>query len=457
MRIGSLKARLILVTALWIVGALAVAGPLLSAVIRGFLVEEFYEELHVHLDELERLMEIDGKGQFRLQRPLSDPRYLAHLSGYYWEIQKSGKVLSRSASMEGPALNVPVDGGVDTQVHRHSIAGPSGKLLIEERLRWFNSDKEPLRLIVGTDKSNLDQEMLKFNYVLLWSLTLFALAMIAAAILLLLYATAPFGHLRTALAKVRKGAAGNLHGAFPYEVQPLIDELNKLLTASSEQMQRARAQAGNIAHGLKTPLATLVDEADQLTQRGEHRSGSIILEQCRRMQTQIDYQIARARSAASRGKPGTASSLTETADAVVRALQRLHVERGLRIENELPPDVMVACETEDLNEMLANLVDNACKHANTRVLLRLEPEAPQGNVRLIIEDDGRGLPPEAWDVVFNIGEQWKIRSGGSGLGLPIVRDLAQLYGGEIRLDQSGLGGVKVVLDLPSFSRSDHSA
>jgi len=450
----SLKARLITVTAVWVAGGVLIAGLLLSAVFKDFLVEQFYEELYVHLDELEGLMEVSDTGQIRLARPLSDPRYLAPLSGFYWEFQKKGESAARSRSLEGPMLEVPADSGSDAQVHTHSIAGPTGELLIAERLRWIGGDKEPLRIIIGTDKRLLDTVVNEFNTVLMWSLGGFSLSMIAAAVLLLLYAMAPFGHLRTALANFRSGAAANLRGKFPEEVQPLVDDLNNLIAASGEQMQRARAQAGNIAHGLKTPLAILVDEAHRLEQKGDAKSASVIQEQSRRMQAQINYQIARARAAASRGKTGTASSLGDTAQAIANALDRLHIERGLRIDNEVPSDIMVACEAEDLNEMLANLVDNACKHAKGRVLLRLENEARRGFVRVVVEDDGPGLPPEAWGVVFNIGTQWDTRPGGSGLGLPIVRDLVQLYGGEIWLDQSDLGGLKVRLDLPAFAEAE---
>lgn len=448
----SLRARLIIVAAIWMAVGVAVAGVLLSAVFREFLAEQFYDELHVHLDELQGLMEFDVNGQFKLQRPLSDPRYVAPLSGFYWEIQENGKVLSRSTSLEGPMLKVPADSGADSQVHTHSIAGPTGELLITERLRWLNAGKQPLRIIIGTDKRVLDHELGKFNKVLLWSLGVFALSMMGAAILLLLFAMAPFAHLRTALAKVRSNAAENLTGNFPEEVQPLIDDLNNLLAASGEQILKARAQAGNIAHGLKTPLAILVDEAHQLALRGEEQSATIIRDQCRRMQSQIDYQIARARAAASRAKPGTIASLSETANSVKRALARLHVERGLCIENEIADGIMVACEVQDLNEMVANLVDNACKHARAHVRMRTEDSQLPGFIAVVVEDDGAGLPPEAWEVVFNVGAQWGDRTGGSGLGLPIVRDLVQLYGGDVRLGRSELGGLRVQLDLPEFVR-----
>jgi signal transduction histidine kinase len=385
-----------------------------------------------------------------MQRALSDPRYSVPLSGFYWEVQRNGAIAARSNSLEGPMLNVPVDGGSDAQVHHHNISGPTGALLIAERLRWMSGEKEPTRIIIGTDKRLLDQVLNQFNSVLLWSLGLFSLSMIVVAGLLLAYAMAPIGRLRKAFASYRSGATADMRGQFPDEVQPLVDDLNNLLAASGEQIQRARAQAGNIAHGLKTPLAILADEAHRLRQKGDELSAAVIYEQCRRMQGQIDYQIARARTAASRAKPGIAASLTEAADSVVRALTRLHADRGLSIDNAIPVGVNVACEVQDLNEILGNLIDNACKHAKTTVVVRLDSNSSPDFVPIVVEDDGPGLPPEAWDVVFNVGERWSDEGGGSGLGLAIVRDLVQLYGGKIRLGRSDLGGLKAQLSLPEF-------
>jgi signal transduction histidine kinase len=449
----SLKARLITVAAIWVVAGVAVAGVLLSSQFKGFLVEQFYHELHEHLDELEGVLAVNEDGRVEIQRALSDPRYQIPLSGFYWEVQSGDRAVARSNSLEGPMLKVPDDGGADALVHEHSISGPTGELLIAERLRWIKDDEKPIRIIIGTDKRLLDQVLAQFNTTLMWSLGLLSLSMIVIAGLLLMFAMAPIGRLRSAFADYRSGATPDMRGSFPREVQPLIDDLNSLIAASGEQVQRARAQAGNIAHGLKTPLAILVDEAGRLKDKGDDKAADVVLDQCRRMQSQIDYQIARARAAASRGKPGTACSLTETADGVVRALGRLHVERGLTFDNRIPADVMVACETQDLNEILANLIDNACKYAKSRIALRLDDAQTDGLVRIIVEDDGPGLPPEAREVVFNIGERWDTRPGGSGLGLAIVRDLVNLCGGKIRLDQSDLGGLKVIVDLPGFNNA----
>lgn len=445
----SLKMRLIIAAVIWIAVGVAVAGVLLSAVFKEFLVAQLYEQLHVNLDELERLIELDIDGRLSLKRPLSDPRYSGHLSGAYWEIQKDGKVLARSPSLEGPMLNVPPGKGRNAQTHTYRIEGPTGELMIAERLRWLRDDKVPTRIIVGTDRSGLDREMQKFNYVLLWSLGGFSVSLIGAAVLLLLYAMSPFAQLRKALGRVREGATTSVSGAFPDEVQPLIDDLNNLLASGGEQMVRARTQAGNMAHGLKSSLAVLVDEAHRLEAKGDKESAAVVFAETRRMQRQIDYQIARARAAASHTRPAQATSLSDAANAVVAALQRLYSERNLAIQNEVPPDTFVACEAEDLEEMLANLLDNACKFANRTIRIGLEKSGPRQLIGIAIEDDGSGLPPEAWDVVFNIGEQWGSKGEGSGLGLAIVRDLAQLHGGYVRLDQSELGGLKVVLELPA--------
>jgi signal transduction histidine kinase len=452
----SLRTRLITVAAIWVVAGVAIAGFLLSGEFKGFLAEQFYHELNEHLDELEGIAEIDDGGNIVMQRALSDPRYSMPLSGFYWEVQRNGAVAARSNSLEGPMLKVPVDGESDAQVHNHNIAGPTGELLIAERQRWMGGDKQPTRIIIGTDRRLLDDVLSQFNSVLLWSLGLFSLSMIAVTGLLLAYAMAPIAHLRAAFTNYRSGVTADMRGEFPDEVQPLIDDLNGLLAASAEQIQRARAQAGNIAHGLKTPLAILADEGHRLRLKGDEQSAAVLTEQCRRMQGQIDYQIARARTAASRAKPGTAASLTDLAVAVVAALTRLHADRGLRIDNAISAGVTVACESQDLHEILGNLIDNACKHAKSAVRVRLNDGAALGFVGIVVEDDGPGLPPEAWEVVFNVGERWSNDETGSGLGLAIVRDLVHLYGGKISLGRSDIGGLKVQFELPEYSRRTSS-
>lgn len=446
----SLKSRLIGASVVWIIAGVVAAGFVLSAIFKEHVKAQFYDELFVHLDELQRIAEITPSSA-HLQRNLSDPRYDVTLSGYYWEIQKSGSVVARSPSLQGGMLETPADGVTDAGVHIHAIPGPTGRLLVAEREIWTTPTDPPVRFIIGTDQRHLDSVIRHFNTTLGWSLAAFTALMIAAATLLVLYALRPFNHLRGVLATVRSGQEKDLQGPFPAEVQPLVDDLNALLSSTSELIQRARTQAGNIAHGLKTPLAILTDEADRIEAQGLAKSASTILTQCREMQSQIDYQITRARAVAMRSTPGTVASAHKSASEVASALNRLHLSRSLTIENTIEPRVKVACDAQDLKEMLANLVDNACKHATSRVRLSCSTAADDAPVSIAVEDDGHGLPPEAYDIVFNIGERWDSQKPGAGLGLAIVRDLARLYGGDVKLSASTLGGLKITLEIPRAS------
>ncbi|WP_425988358.1 ATP-binding protein [Afipia sp. DC4300-2b1] len=450
----SLKGRLIGVAVVWILVGVLVSGVALSTVFKTHVTQQFYEELYVHLDELQGLVTVTSSGP-HLQRPLSDPRYDVPLSGYYWEVQKPGRIVASSTSLQGGVLlGIPPDDPPDGTVHTHMIDGPTGKVLVAERVHRYNPSDPPLRFIIGTDRRHLESVLQGFNSTLAWSMGAFAGSMIIAASGLILFALRPLNYLRTALNRVRSGSEKKLQGNFPQEVQPLVDELNAMLRSMTELMIRARAQAGNLAHGLKTPLAILTDEAYRIEDKGLPQSSVIILDQCRRMQTQIDYQIARARAVAMHSVPGTLTSVGKAGAEVTSALSRLYQPKGIVIENDIPSTVTAACDAQDLNEMLANLVDNACKHAKGRVLLSCAEESPQHTVRVVVEDDGPGLPPEAFEVVFNVGERWDSQAPGSGLGLSIVRDLVRLYGGDIALDTSSLGGLKVVLDLPRFRTLD---
>lgn len=441
---SSLKGRLIAAATLWIVLAMVAAGFVQSAIFRHHVTEQFYDELNVHLDELKRLTEVSADGNARLIRPLSDPRYDVARSGFYWEVQRAGQVLVRSASLTGPILTPPIDRVQDVGVHYHVIDGPTGALIVNETSVWKAPSAEPTRFIIGTDQRHLDSVLESFNSTLAVSLAAFGLSLVAASALLIVFALKPLQSLRGALFRVRSGDASKLDGQFPIEVRPLVDDLNTLLGSTSDLIQRARTQAGNMAHGLKTPLAILTDEAYQLSASGQQDASATILAQCRKMQTHIDYQIARARAVATRASPGIVADAAQSASEVCSALARLHQEREINFDIAVPDGLRFACDPADLNEMLANLVDNACKHASRRVRVA----ATDDHSGIVIDDDGPGLPPEAMEVVFGIGERWDTRAPGSGLGLAIVRDLARLYGGDVRLGRSDLGGLRAILELP---------
>lgn len=443
----SLKGRLISAATAWIAFGMVAAWLVLSAVFARHVTAQFHEELSVHLEELQRLALVDGE-RATLRHNLSDPRYDVVQSGYYWEIQKGAKVLARSASMQGAPLHTPPDQRSDVGVHTHLMAGPTGPLLIAERLVWRNPAEEPVQFIIGTDQRHLDHVIGSFNATLSWSLLGLGLSMVLAAGLLILVAMRPLEALRDALSSVRSGSTKSLAGRFPSEVQPLVDELNALIASTTDLIQRARTQAGNIAHGLKTPLAVLTDEAHRIADQGLDKSAATILDQCRKLHTHVDYQTTRARVVATRLSLGASTSVQQAVAEIVTAMTRLYRGRDITYTNEVPAALAVACDRQDLHEILANLVDNASTHAKSSVRLRAALAPDETAVEIMVEDDGPGLPPEAYEVVFNIGERWDTQKSGTGLGLAIARDLARLYDGDIRLAPSDLGGLAAIVMLP---------
>jgi len=263
----------------------------------------------------------------------------------------------------------------------------------------------------------------------------------------------PFDELRRRLAAVQTGTARQVDGAYPPEVQPLVRDLNALLDHRDRAVGRALAKAGDLAHGLKTPLAVLAQEAERAAATGQPQLAGAIAEQVERMRRQIDYHLAHARAAASGAIPGAHCDVRVSAEGLARTLQRLHAERGVAIHVQMAAGQAVRCQREDLDEMLGNLLDNACKWARARVAIdaRMIPGAPDSPpvIEITVDDDGAGLAPELRAAVLQRGVRADEAAPGSGIGLAIVRELAELHGGSIVLDASPVGGLRAILRLPA--------
>jgi signal transduction histidine kinase len=256
----------------------------------------------------------------------------------------------------------------------------------------------------------------------------------------------PVAMLRDRLADVRHGRSGRLEGEYPDEVAPLVDDLNGLLDDRERRVARAAAKAGDLAHGLKTPLAILAQEVARAEAAGQHDLSMSIRQQVARMRRQIDSHLAQARATAG----VSATTRTNAADAVdglVRTMERLYADRSLAIHASVPIGCVVRVPLEDLEEMIGNLLDNACKWAKYRVTIAAILEG--GQVVIAVEDDGAGLNTAMREEVLQRGVRADETAPGSGLGLAIVRDLAEAYGGSIALDRSSLGGVSARLTLPA--------
>jgi signal transduction histidine kinase len=257
----------------------------------------------------------------------------------------------------------------------------------------------------------------------------------------------PINELRNRLTAVHKGVAARVGGSYPAEVQPLVDDLNALLEERERRVARAVAKAGDLAHGLKTPLAVLAHEAQQARAVGQGQLAAEIDQQIDLMRRQIDYHLAHARAAASAASPTARAPIAASAEGLVRALGRLHSERNLLIEIDVPASHAFRGLREDLDEMLGNLLDNACKWARARVRLTCSKESEQ--VVIMVDDDGPGIEPSKREAVLQRGIRADEAAQGSGLGLAIVRDLAEIHGGSISLEESPMGGGRARLALPA--------
>ena len=275
---------------------------------------------------------------------------------------------------------------------------------------------------------------------------LFGLGCLAAGMLQVRRGLSPVNGLRTRLAGVHGGHDRRVDGEYPEEIQPLVNDLNALLDQRERAVQRAVARAGDLAHGLKTPLTILAQEADRATAAGHDEIADAVRQQVDRMQRQVEYHLAQARAAASGAAPGARSSVRDSAEGVTRALLRLHAERGLAIDVRVPQDLTVRVQREDLDEMLGILLDNACKWGRGRVTVNASVTA--GRVEVLVDDDGNGLAERLRNAVLQRGVRADEASPGSGLGLAIVRDLADVYGGSITLAVSPDGGLRARLLLP---------
>jgi signal transduction histidine kinase len=257
----------------------------------------------------------------------------------------------------------------------------------------------------------------------------------------------PFTALRERLAAVRSGQDRRVEGHYPSEVQPLVDDLNALLDHRDHTVKRAIAKAGDLAHALKTPLAVLAHEAEVAETAGQSELAAVMRQQIDRMQRQMDYHLAHARAAASGAAPGARCAVLVSAEGLARTLLRLHAERGLAIDVAVDPAHSVRVEREDLDEMLGNLLDNACKWGRSRIAIA--SASAGGSVVITVDDDGPGLEASMRDLVLQRGVRVDEAAPGSGLGLAIVRDLADLYGGSIALGASPSGGLQARLQLPA--------
>ncbi|MGE4331266.1 sensor histidine kinase [Diaphorobacter sp.] len=453
---GSLRLRLLAGTLAWMLLSVALAGWALRALFQDHITQQLQAQLVVQLDQLSAAVDWTPQGGTRVAPVAFDPRLAQPLSGLYWQVDQLGaapqEAVARSRSLWDQVLALPpVAGDYPARGFRvlqlHDSQGHA-LLTVARTLQLPEDGAPPLRLAVAGDTALLAEPLQRFTRLLLTALGLLTLGLAVAVAVQLHLALRPLQRLREQLATVRGGQSTRLQGCFPQELQPLVSEFNHVLLENADMVQRARTQAGNLAHAVHTPLSILANAA---AQEGTPLA-QLVTEQVASARRQVDYHLARARAAAAVRATGLRTPVLAPLQALLRTMQRLHADRQLTFE--LAPqaqdgarDAVFRGEEQDLYELLGNLIDNAGKWARTRVVVDVQREGSQ--LCFTIDDDGPGIAEALRERMFERGVQLDEQRPGAGLGLDIVRTLAQTYGGSVQALASPLGGARLRLCLPA--------
>jgi signal transduction histidine kinase len=458
MRASSLATRLFLSATAWVVVILLITGVVLSSVYKDATERAFDRRLILYLRTLVAEVATPDEPADHLYQSLGEPLFELPLSGWYWQIQRTDSVKSEgrtSRSFLGvqklPKLE---DQGVELTaagVRQGYVDGPEGQTLrMVERPVDLGADGKFLVTVAG-DASEIFEETRTFDYYLAGTFVALSIGLLLTTIFQVRFGLAPLKRISDSIADVRSGRAERLEGEFPVEIAPLARETNALIDANHAIVERARTHVGNLAHAIKTPLSVIVNEAHA---HGGDLFAQKVLEQADVMRDQVAHHLERARIAARVTVIGTVTEVAPVIEALRRTMEKIHRDRSVAIDVEASDQVKFRGERQDLEEMAGNLVDNACKWAESRVFIEvLMPRNADADasrtLHIIVDDDGRGLSAAERVKVSRRGQRLDESKPGSGLGLSIVVDLAALYGGSLTLGTAPIGGLRAELVLPA--------
>ncbi|WEX11937.1 ATP-binding protein [Chelativorans sp. AA-79] len=446
--------RVVAFSSIWAIIALVVIATVISTLFRQVSERGFDNVLSAHLFNLIASVSATDDGRLVGSPNLGDLRFSEPLSGWYWAVEPVSEALRNR--LHSPSLVMPVNSPSTDEVpfdrefrRRYLEEGPGGEQIevLEAEIVLDQLDRVARFRVMG-NRSELEQEISDFAGRLYAYLAIFGLGMIAINVFAILVALKPLGSIRQALASIRAGTAERLSGPFPVEIAPLAEETNALIENNRRIIERARTQVGNLAHSLKTPLAVLMNEGRTLG--GD--KGGLITNHAEGMQKQIDHYLQRARAAAQRNTLASRSPVNQTLARMARVAEKLNPDKRLAVK--MPEsEIVFAGEREDLEEITGNLLENAMKWASGKVVLSLglvqADEAGPRSFRVVIEDDGPGIPEDQARQALKRGRRLDESKPGTGLGLSIVADLVEEYGGTLSLERSKLGGLKAEVSLPA--------
>jgi signal transduction histidine kinase len=455
-RSNSLATRLFLSATAWVVVVLLITGVVLSSVYRSASERAFDRRLNLYLRTLIAEVATPDEPPDRQFQSLGEPLFDLPLSGWYWEIVRidpDKKEIRASRSLWDKKLPNLEDQGIELSssgVRVGYVDGPEGQILrMAERPVDLGADGK-FRVTVAGDATEIFDETRSFDYYLGGTFAALTIGLLLTTIFQVRFGLAPLKRISDAIADIRSGRAERLQGEFPVEIAPLARETNALIDANREIVERARTHVGNLAHAVKTPLSVIVNEANA------HQCDPFaakVLEQAEVMRNQVAHHLERARIAARLTVIATVTDVAPVIEALRRTMEKIHRDRRVAIDVDASAAGKFRGEQQDLEEMAGNLLDNACKWARSRVFIKASVRPPSAAepamLRIIVDDDGRGLSDDERMQASQRGRRLDETKPGSGLGLSIVTDLAALYGGSLTLSSSPNGGLRAELVLPA--------
>jgi signal transduction histidine kinase len=425
-----------------IVGITGIAFYLLfQRHVEGFLAVE----LDRHFQQLLSKVEISEQGNIVIRSRLSDPRFSQPNGGLYWQIMVDGQPPIRSRSLWDETLSIQNPPDVNSPNKSETIKGPLGaEIFAMEHLVEIpvpGTAGKPVLFIVAEDRSRVSNAISSFASSTTRGLGLVYVALLAGSSLMIALGLRPLAALRKGVEQVRIGALQRLSEIVPQEVAPLVQEVNGLVEARETQLERARQRASNLAHGLKTPLAVMVSIADELNSDGNRKVAGDIKQAVGQMHGLVERELAKSRM--TDGSASYRSNLAQTAHRVVETIRRAPRGDELLWRVDIANDIEVGMDATDLTEMLGCLIDNARKHAASLVRVAYDNET------LVVEDDGLGVDDDKLSTILQRGVRLDSTKPGSGLGLSIVSDLADVYKFDLSVTRGVLGGLQVTAAIPS--------
>lgn len=447
---NSLRLRLLSLAAVAVTAAMLLSAIGLVALFGRHVERRIGQELDTHILQLAGNLSFDADGGLRLDGEPADPRFQKPYGGLYWQVFDEAKGQRiRSVSLWDSELALPSDKLASGETHRHTASGPDGEpTLVHERRVILANGKEdrPATLSVAINRTELDSLKTGFAHDLAPAVALLGLLLLAGLWWQVREGLKPVASIGDGIRAIRAGDASRLSGAVPDEISPLVSEVNELLAAQEASLTRARDRAADLAHGLKTPLTALASDISALRKAGQNAIADDISEIAKRMRDIVERELSRSRlrNQRARHKP---TPVAPAAMAVIRTLARTPQAENKIFDAEAAPDLAVAVDPDDLNDLIGNLLENACRAAKSQV--RLAAVLAGDTIRIEVSDDGPGVPEDQMAGLVERGKRLDQSAGSAGLGLSLVSDILEAYGSRLAFSTSALGGLGVSFTLPA--------